>query len=158
MNYLVHVLSTMWRIKNQQPNSNSCSDNAIRLLVLVAGRLYWRLQVMSSISIRGCVLKGCFEKGIFWRAKSHLKGIEDLNLWTPINTDSHVGIGQLHWTQLTKPKWSMQHASIARDSHGSTILEDISSSWRLCNILTIKKLTSKKQISLSRIHEPIWQH
>ena len=36
---------------------------------------------MSSFSIRGCVLKGCFEKGrIFWRAKSRLKGIEDFNL------------------------------------------------------------------------------
>ena len=34
----------------------------------------------SSLSIRGCVLKGCFERGIVWRAKSRLKGIEDFNL------------------------------------------------------------------------------
>ena len=32
------------------------------------------------ISSWGCVLKGCFEKEIFWRAKSCLKGIEDFNL------------------------------------------------------------------------------
>ena len=35
---------------------------------------------MSSYSIWGCVLKGCFERGIFWRAKSRLKGIKDLKL------------------------------------------------------------------------------
>ena len=82
MNYVVHVSSTMWRIKNQPSNSTSCSDNALRLLVLVAGKLYWGLQVTSSFSIWGCVLKGCFERGIFWRAKLRLKGIEDFNLWT----------------------------------------------------------------------------
>jgi hypothetical protein len=57
-----------------------CIDNALNLLVLVAGKLYWGLQVKSSFSIRGWGLKGCFERGIFWRAKSHLKGIEDFNL------------------------------------------------------------------------------
>ena len=36
--------------------------------------LYWGLQVMCR------VLKGCFERGIFWRAKSCLKGIEDFHL------------------------------------------------------------------------------
>ena len=36
----------------------------------------WRLQ----FGIWGCVLKGCFERGIFWRPKSRLKGIEDFNL------------------------------------------------------------------------------
>ena len=34
----------------------------------------------SSFSIWGCILKGCFEGGIFWRPKSHLKGIEDFDL------------------------------------------------------------------------------
>ena len=48
---------------------------------LVVGILYWGLQVTYSFSIRGCVLKGCFERGIiFWRTKSHLRGIEDFNL------------------------------------------------------------------------------
>ena len=65
----------------RQSNSTSCSDNALRLLVLVAGRLYEGLQVTSSFSIWGCVLKGCFERGIFWRPNSsRLKGIEDFNL------------------------------------------------------------------------------
>jgi hypothetical protein len=80
MNHMVHVSNTMWRIKNQSYNSTSCSDNALHLLVLVVGRLFWGLQVMSSFAIWGCVLKGCFERGIFWRAKSRLKGIEDFNL------------------------------------------------------------------------------
>ena len=80
MNYMIHVSSTMWRIKNQPSNSTSCSDNTLRLLVFVMGKLYWGLQVISSFSICGCVLKGCLERGIFWRAKSRLKGIEDFNL------------------------------------------------------------------------------
>jgi len=76
----------MWSIKNQPSNSISCTDNALRLLVLAAGILYWGLQGTSSFSIWDCVLKGCFERGIFRRAKSHLKGIEDFNLehWCPL--------------------------------------------------------------------------
>jgi hypothetical protein len=35
---------------------------------------------MSSLSIRGCVLKVCFERGVFWMAKSRLKSIEDFDL------------------------------------------------------------------------------
>ena len=31
-------------------------------------------------SLWGCVLKGCYERGIFWRPKWRLKGIEDFNL------------------------------------------------------------------------------
>ena len=34
----------------------------------------------SSFSIWGCIMKGCFERGIFGRAKSRVKGIEDFNL------------------------------------------------------------------------------
>ena len=81
--YMVHVSSTIWRIKNQPPDSTSCSDNALHLLVLVAGRLCWRLQVTSSFSIWGCVLEGSFVRGIFWRAKPHLTGIEDLEASIP---------------------------------------------------------------------------
>ena len=44
MNYMVHVSNTMWRIKNQPCNYAACSDSALRLLVLVAGKLYWGLQ------------------------------------------------------------------------------------------------------------------
>ena len=81
MNYMVHVSSTMWRIKNQPSNFTSCcSDNALCLLVLVVGRLYWGLQATSSFLIWDCVLKDCFERGIFWRAKSRLKGIGEFNL------------------------------------------------------------------------------
>ena len=67
---MAHVSSTMWRIKKQPSNTISCSDNALCLLVLVVGILYWGLQVTSSFSIWSCVLKGCYERIIFWRAKS----------------------------------------------------------------------------------------
>ena len=80
MDYTVHVSNTLWRIKNRLSNSSSCSDNALRLLVLVKGKSYWGLQVTFSFSIWGCVLKGRFERGVIWRAKSRLKGIEDFNL------------------------------------------------------------------------------
>ena len=53
--YMVHVFSTMWCIKNEPSNSTSCIDNVLRLLVLVAGRLYWELKVTSSFSIWGCI-------------------------------------------------------------------------------------------------------
>ena len=90
---MVHVSSIMWRIKNQPSNFISCSDNAVRLLVLVASILYWGLQVTSSFSIWGCVFKGCFERGIFWRAKSCLKGNEDFNLehWYSPLLDQYIG-------------------------------------------------------------------
>ena len=81
MNYMVHVSSTMWRIKNQASNSTSLYWKCpILLLVLVPGRLYWEFQVTPSFPIWGCVMKGCYERCIFWRAKSHLKGIEGSNL------------------------------------------------------------------------------
>jgi len=53
----------MRRIKNQPSNFIICSDNALRLLILVAGILYRGLQVMSSFSSWGCILKGYFEIG-----------------------------------------------------------------------------------------------
>ena len=36
----------------------------------------WRLHFQFGVAF----LNGCFERGIFWRAKSGLKGIEDFNL------------------------------------------------------------------------------
>ena len=57
---MVHVSNIVWRIKNQPSNYTSCSDNPLRLLVLVACKLHWGLQVTSSFWICGCILKGCF--------------------------------------------------------------------------------------------------
>ena len=59
--YVISVHCEELRINHITP----LLDNAFHLLVLVAGRLYWGLQVMSSFPIRGCVLKACFERGIF---------------------------------------------------------------------------------------------
>ena len=36
--------------------------------------------MVPSFSNWGCILKGCFERGIFGRVESLLKGIEDFNL------------------------------------------------------------------------------
>ena len=65
---MIHVSSIMWKIMNQASNSTPYSDNALCLLVLMIGKSYWGLQVMSSFSIWGRFLKGYFERGIFWRA------------------------------------------------------------------------------------------
>ena len=79
---MVHISSTMWRINNQPSNSTSGSDNALRLLVLGTCISYWGLQVTSSFSIWGCVLKGCFERGIiFWRATIAFEGHWRLQYW-----------------------------------------------------------------------------
>ena len=86
MNYVVHVSSTMWEIKNQPSNSTSFSDNALHLLLLVAGILYRGLQVTSSFAIWGCFLKGCFERGIFWRATLYFEGHWRLQSWTPLGS------------------------------------------------------------------------
>ena len=45
----------------------------------------WRAKYLGDVKWRfhfqfwGCILKGYFEKGIIWRAKSRLKGIKDFN-------------------------------------------------------------------------------
>ena len=54
------LYSIMRGIKNQPYDSSSYSDNALRLLVLVAGISYWGLQVTSSFSIWGFRFEGLF--------------------------------------------------------------------------------------------------
>jgi hypothetical protein len=100
------------QIKNQPSNSTSCSDNALRLLVLVVGILYRGLQGTSPYSIWGCALKGCFKRGIFWRAKSRLKGIEDFNLE---HCTSH--------TRLRLVTNSLALSSVAKDRAGPSSLQ-----------------------------------
>ena len=90
---MVHVSSTMWRTKNRPSDSTSCSDNALRLLVLVTSKLYWGLhQVTSSISIWGCVLKGCVLREV------HFEG--PIRVWRPLKT-SILNIGDV----MTKLYW-----------------------------------------------------
>ena len=88
MNYMVHVFSIMRRIKNHPSNSTSCSDNAIRLLVLEACQLYQGLHqvMMSSFCNLRLRFEGLFERGIFWRA---LKA-------SILNTGGH-GLGWVSW-------------------------------------------------------------
>ena len=71
---------------------------------LSRGRLYWGLQVMSTqCFICGCVLKGCFGRGILWRAKLRLKGIEDFNL----EHCSRVPQFQSGWDLISIKPWSI---------------------------------------------------
>ena len=51
-------------------------------VVLVMGKLYQGLQVTPSFSNWGFVLKGCFERGVFWRAKITFEGHWRLRSWT----------------------------------------------------------------------------
>ena len=98
VSFMVLVSSIMRIIKNQPSNSTSCSDNALCLLVLVAGILYWGLQVTSSFSVWGCVLKGCFERGIFWRAKLiAFEGHWRLQSWTLIIIFVNLGFFSAFW-------------------------------------------------------------
>ena len=121
MNYVLHVYNIMWRIKNQPSNSTSCGDNALRLLVLVTCILYWRLQVTSSFPIWGCILKGCLERGIYWRAKSHLKGIDDFNLEHCHQRKVPTRIGYIQWPILLKMKLKVvpAHRSCSLVTHTS---------------------------------------
>ena len=130
---MVHVSNTMWRIRNRPSNSTSCSDNALHLLVLMVDILYWRLQVTSSSAIWGCVLKGCFERGKFWRAKSRLKGIEDFNLehwcWVAPRAASSRQIFQLRRTFIHVMMVGLAIFPISLDSSGFLWLESQTSRW-----------------------------
>jgi hypothetical protein len=96
MNYMIHVSNTMWRIKNQPSNSTSCNDNALRLSVLVASILYWGLQVTSSFSTWGCVMKDCFERGIYLKGQIMFEGH-----WTSIlNIGPKLHSALAHTTQI----------------------------------------------------------
>ena len=92
----------------------------LRLLILVMDRLYWGLQVTSSFSIWGCVMKGCFERGIiFWRAKSRLKGIEDFSLehWFSLYMHLHT-YWLLLWTFFRQDGIELRsHRSSASSLH-----------------------------------------
>ena len=53
-------------------------------------------QRFSRTTIWGCILKGCFGRGIiFWRAKSRLKGIQDFNLehWLGPPNNMYIVVG-----------------------------------------------------------------
>ena len=82
-NYVVHVLSTMWRIKNQPSNCTSWSDNALRLLVVVAGRVYIS-RTSSDIFILnlGLRLKGCFLREVYFEGPNCIWSLQSWKLLT----------------------------------------------------------------------------
>ena len=103
--YMVHVSSTMWISKNQPSNSTSSSHNALHLLVFVGGKLYRGLQVTSSFSIWGCILKGCFESGIILKGQITFEEHWRLESCTP---DTMVFPLSLQWGQLVEVKQNIQ--------------------------------------------------
>ena len=85
MNYMIHVFSKMWRIKNQPSNSTSYSDNALRLLVLVAGRLYWGLKWHLSFNW-GLRFEGLFWERDILKDQIAFEGHWWLHSWTLVNS------------------------------------------------------------------------
>ena len=77
----------------------------------------------------GCVLKGCFERGIFWRAKSRLKGIENFNLehWERAFTYVVIWKGQVNGSE-----WNLQHVTKVVEKDAREIkffMEQTGASW-----------------------------
>ena len=82
LNYKVHVSSKMRRIKNQPSNSTSCSDNALRLLVLVAGILHWGLWVYVFFFNSRLCHEGLFLREVYFEGPNHVEGHRKLQSWT----------------------------------------------------------------------------
>ena len=83
MKYKNHI-KLMHRIKNQSSNSTSCSDDALRLSVLVVGRLYWGLQVTSSFCNLGLRFEGLFWKRyIYSESPNRIWRLQSWTLMTP---------------------------------------------------------------------------
>ena len=72
MNYTVHVSSIMWRIENQSSDSTSCSDNALRLLILVADRFTLRTSSDVFISNLELHLEGLFLREVYFEGPSRV--------------------------------------------------------------------------------------
>ena len=96
MKYTVHVSSTMWRIKNQASNSTSHSGNALRLAVLVAGKLDWGLQVMSSFSSLGLRFEGLFWERYILKGQIALEGHWKLQSWTLVSSPCSLWCTHVH--------------------------------------------------------------
>ena len=86
-----------WKVNNQSSNSTSCSDNTLRLLVLVASILNRELQVMSSsFSIWDCVLKGCFEREVYFEGPNHVWRASKTSTLSTDRNMQHGGCAESH--------------------------------------------------------------
>ena len=158
MNCMVHVCSIMWRIKNQPSHSISCSDNVLRLLVLMAGRLYWGLQGTSSYSIWGCVLKGCFERGIYiLKGQIAFEGHWWLQSWTLI-----VLLCKCLWKKIASATSVLSEGPPLAHALESTarlpILarHDITLMWNLIPIVLVCWIPCGLLFVISQLFKPQW--
>ena len=89
----------MWRNKNQPSNSTSCSDNALSLLVLVAGRadyiedFKWRLHFEFGVAFWRVVLRE-----VYFESPSHVWRALKTSI---LNTDAVL----LKWEYGNPPFW-----------------------------------------------------
>ena len=80
------------------------------------------MRTSSSDSIWGGAFKGCFERGILWRAKSRLQGIEDLGherglgIWTRVKRPLSCHLASPHLTspRVKKGSWKKRPLRLAR--------------------------------------------
>ena len=156
---MVHVSSTIQKIKNQPSNSTSCSDNTLRLLVLVACILYQGLQVMSSsFSMWGCVLKGCFDRGIFLKAKiAFERHFEDFNLEHYCSPHCSLFLSHVISKVLDYPVF---RAFLGRRQGGPLICPPLNPLYgtfhrdHLCPSLIIPLVSNAQQRPSGRMHGP----
>ena len=81
MNYMVHVSSTIWRIKHQPFNSPACSDSALRLLALAAGIFIMRTSSDVFIFNLGLRSEGLFWERYILKCQITFKGHWRLQSW-----------------------------------------------------------------------------
>jgi len=91
MNYTVHISSTMWRIKNQSSYSTSCSDNSLRLVVVVCGQIVSRTSSDIFIFILGLRFGGLFWEMYILKGQIAFKGHWRLQSWTLVIAEDGVG-------------------------------------------------------------------
>ena len=117
MNYVIHVTSTVWRIKNQASNSTSCIDNALRLLGLVLGDYIedfeWCLHFQFGVVFWRVVVREVDFEG-HWRLQSctlwplHTRDWEPMiiALWA-LSLVEKAELVQVRLTLCFKDHWSM---------------------------------------------------
>ena len=81
MIYMVHVFSTMWRIKNQPSNSTSCSDNALRFVSSCGGLSMFRTSSDVFIFNMGLRFKGLFWERYILKGQIAFEGHWRLQSW-----------------------------------------------------------------------------
>jgi hypothetical protein len=95
------------------------SDNALRLLALVVDILYWGLQVMSSFSIWGCILKGYFDRWYILKGQIMFKWHWRLQSWALFTWFPFQWANRLLLVGNLSDGWLLKGSYPARPHHAS---------------------------------------